>query len=1277
MDRPRRRRTAAAAAPPADDAALAGTGAAASPVTAAEGAAGAAAQAAPAAHHAHGADAQVAAADAPPDGPPALELRGVPQDVVARILRLLPLLDRVRAEGTCRGWLAFLRAPEQYADLDTDAVVRACVAEGLLPQSEHTGRPAPPDAPRRPAAWPVALLAARAGCGLRSLHVTGCAHATALWLALQRGQPELASLRFSGVSAARVDAALEALTAGGRALPAAVRARCGELDHDLQGPPRDELLRRLLARAVPDGALELQLGGSVALQDELAQLAQQVRACGWREACLALRTPPAPEPLAQTLRPFLSDAAVPEAATVVLRVESRPVTPHELQRTVQALPPRVLLHLAGRVRCETAADVALLPTALQPGAVVGADLSLRRSALATPAALSTALAALRACADAAGERGSFALCMHGLVCADSEAQLAALLRADVLQGLWLHIRAPDQLEGLAPALGPRLRTLALAGACMSTAGILAVADVLQRGHLPALEALMFEHRPLDAHAALALSLALEHRTAPLTLGVTVLPSVAGVRALCALLLHAHPRSGVPLQAASQLLALLLDLSAETRAAGAQAIRECASVIAAPLLRLLAEPSLLTEPDSAMAGGGAFATVGALLALLYPVSHMFRAELLRTPSVLLLASLARRARWRCPPRAEQCCTSLLHRVLLDWPRHLERNGGVESVQAALGGIATACRRGDLGAAADAADEHAIYVPQRIAADEDSIMRTEREEAEMALLLTCSLAGEATPGVAADVAWLASRAVWLFESILQRALAGHADAKRVECSLFAAAQHYAAAVRIPAVLRAFCAAPEFPDIMRRLLCVQWATAAPQAADARAQEDAQAVYYLVGSSPLRRSAFVAELAQGDAEQEAFPRFDLAAAAAGHQQAARTTAAAHGAAAAIFAHLGACGVRLLPAAWASAANGSRSAELVIASVLSGQLRNLHTRWASAATGAQEAAEAAAHVSNILAALQEVPAQVALFDVLTLHALAVHMRESRAADGAGAAWCLPLLHAGLLHWARGALHGQGGPAPAAALLDALAAACERRAAPAQHDTSAWAQCCRREALCLLLICSLAPGDAPAGCTHLLSAHAWLAANAAWLFGALAEISYFERCVPAHSPAWLLSPLQGGGQDVALHLAVALRLAPLAHAFTWAPGFAAGMTALLAASWLLRCARDPMGTASAATAYAALASFLQQLDGDARRRLAGGWVELSARRHGGSAAPNAAAHNALWHLSRELAAVCGLLAHDAAAGVRAAAEPAVAQLMRVLNQVQALTQDDGAGPADA
>ena len=124
------------------------------------------------------------------------------------------------------------------------------------------------------------------------------------------------------------------------------------------------------------------------------------------------------------------------------------------------------------------------------------------------------------------------------------------------------------------------------------------------------------------------------------------------------------------------------------------------------------------------------------------------------------------------------------------------------------------------------------------------------------------------------------------------------------------------------------------------------------------------------------------------------------------------------------------------------------------------------------------------------------------------------------------------------------------------------------------------------------------------------------------------------------------------------------------------MTALLAASWLLRSARDPTGAASAATAYAALAAFMQQLDGDARRRLAGGWAELSWP--GGGAAPNAAAHNAMWHLSRELAAVCGLLAHDAAADVRGAAEAAMTQLMRMLNQVQALiTQDDGAGPADA
>jgi hypothetical protein len=552
--------------------------------------------------------------------------------------------------------------------------------------------------------------------------------------------------------------------------------------------------------------------------------------------------------------------------------------------------------------------------------------------------------------------------------------------------------------------------------------------------------------------------------------------------------------------------------------------------------------------------------------------------------------------------------------------------------------------------------------------------------------------ASPDVAAEVARLMSDAVSVFESILKESHTGeklpepytvhHPCPKHGEF-LFAASQHLAAAVRLSPLLQAFCNAREFPDVMRRLLCVHWALDEPRVAaahliDRRGSDDFSQPDEALEVDPYEDPAWRDECFLHDL-------WDSDGMCAASQQAVRAAAAAHGAAAAILAHLGESGVHLLTAAWA-AASGSSSAELVVESVLSGQLRILQTRWVTTAAGARESAEvAAAHVRHMLDALQSVMAQHDIrFSAQSMCDVAQRMRDAHAVGGA--CWYMPLLRAGLVQWAREAPHATGGAAaPSAAQLETLAAACTHRAFPQHGDFSTEADDCRREALCLLLICSLAPGnlaDAAGSCSELADAQSWLSApwHAQWLLDALVDLNHVQRSAneALYAPAWLVSPLEGRVHDAALHLAAALRVTPLARAFTRAPNFAACMKELLGASWLLRSARDPAGVASAATAYAALASFLQGLDGDARRRLAAGWADLFVDTHGAGAAtvPDATARELASNLSRELTTVCDLLSH-ADADARAGAKRAATQLMSLLAALHALMPDDGAGPAAA
>lgn len=171
--------------------------------------------------------------------PPDARLGPLSTDLTQRILLMLPWVDRVRAEGVCRGWLACLRAAPCAGALDSASVLAQCRAAGL-PMRHDTSA-----AGREPEAIVAAALRLRAG-DARALRVADDVSLRTLLVPPPAQGVE--SLCACDVSAAALNCAFDALDGVRFQLPARLRL-LRVLLSDATGLPECEALR-LLTRPV-------------------------------------------------------------------------------------------------------------------------------------------------------------------------------------------------------------------------------------------------------------------------------------------------------------------------------------------------------------------------------------------------------------------------------------------------------------------------------------------------------------------------------------------------------------------------------------------------------------------------------------------------------------------------------------------------------------------------------------------------------------------------------------------------------------------------------------------------------------------------------------------------------------------------------------------------------------------------------------------------------------------------------------------------------------------
>jgi hypothetical protein len=1158
------------------------------------------------------------AAVSQPAGAP---LGPLPPELSARILLSLPLLDRIRAEGTCRAWLALLRAPEQQAQLDTRAVLRACRAEGLRSESGYTEV--------------VAKLARRAGASLRSLTVSGDAHAHEVLVALLLDQPPLTRLRALDVSAAACDHLLATLTLS----PQDLRLERCQVHAGNLATLEDDALAALLARPLLAGG-SLQLQRSVfhwgeddeddGVQEDpralrMLRFGRVLSRCAWPAVRVCLERgstlqdeafPAGGAGLATLLEVFFAglveDAPAQPAAPrarCCLDVRGTALDVRDTARVAQAAPPHARLRF-GTIVCQALADVAALPSALRPGRVVAATLLLSAPASLSAHAQEQVLRALRTCAEAAAdegadERGSdasdfrLAFAYDHQLAVDCMAPLCAWLRGDMLTALRMSLATADDVAAVLASLGPRLRSLRLSGKGVTGAGVQAVVHALQAGPLAALTELRMPEYILRIDDARALGHALRRRAAPLSLAFHTPARGDAVLALRELMRTAHARSGVPLWAAGQIALTLHRLQQRN---DKPALRDALEACADAVPQLLA--MLQTQHDAAVAGGDEAEEPAAmnddgdgddddadveLTDVPFEIGHVAlflmmllddAAPVATARALLGAAPMLLFAKFVCRMRAgdesatlpARWFTLLLLRGLLRWTR----DGYGDDVKPhVLCVIAAACHR------TATTDENADRY--RTAADD------ERLAAKMALLLTWSMSidAECTAPRCESAALVLST---FGPRLLLRAIAGIAFSIRDEeqeddeedvpplsslglflsWSMSDVALLLAAAARFPALVDAFHRAPEeFGAAMDVLLGAGWARREGPVCAGIAYGALHDMLRGAPESALRSLAWESLLAFATAIQVGaqMPLAPPNEAPARQRLLARLQPDVH--------------------------------------LLDGET------WPASAAHATAAARAHASAASVLRILQCLPDH-ALRRAAHLHQMAAARAGAESADHAErAAWCTMQLHRGLLHWAR---HGRdiGGDdddntddarsqtqAHTLALSQQLLAACTRAGQQwpdAPNVSQSALEQCRLDVLNLLLVVGAADGNGHIPADDALSddseddnwatATAWLATHAARVFDLLAHL---EARAPSLPPPAVLRDVSRTHHR-ALLLAAAARIRPLVAGFVRASaaGFADAMTALLSVPWA-----QQGGLSAAVAAYDALSCILQRARDDA------------------------------------------------------------------------------------
>jgi hypothetical protein len=419
---------------------------------------------------------------AEPPPPPPLQLGPLPYDLAASILLRLSPVERILAESTCKGWLALLRAPELWAELDVDAALAdltACGFDteyGFLDLREH------------------------AGASLRSVHAASNVLWPDVFTAIGEHCLQLERLRMPKYVADELQSADELVTIVAQ-LPRLHELDLGTLCLSLHD--NDELVRSVLESQLPHASATLQLCDVFTQVDDqedfgvaqLGRVAAVLTRCVWRRIAIDMtRTNGHVDriQLATMLRGFVE--ALQNALVVPCISVHDTLGADEARWVTRAVPTHLCID-AWHVDC-TAADAGFLGEAFRPGVVVRGELSL--SGPPWPAhAVQTAVNALSACADgaaAAGRRAEFSL---KLDLHEGEPWPAAAFGplgvwmrsgADVIS---LDVGDDALLPLLLPALPDSLQQLLLSRCAMEHDTFAALLLWLRKGEFPALKRVDF------------------------------------------------------------------------------------------------------------------------------------------------------------------------------------------------------------------------------------------------------------------------------------------------------------------------------------------------------------------------------------------------------------------------------------------------------------------------------------------------------------------------------------------------------------------------------------------------------------------------------------------------------------------------------------------------------------------------------------------------------------------------------------------------------------------
>jgi hypothetical protein len=435
---------------------------------------------------------------ASPRPPPPLQLGPLPCELTTAILARLSPVERVLAEGTCKGWLAALRAPSLWARLD---------GVTLMDDLESYGYDGDFGAD----------MFKHASTSVRAMHdPTGALYYDAI-LSLAEHCVLLEELHLSfDTDDGELRHVADAVKLIAARLPHLRDVNLGTINVCMYSRPED--MREMLESPLPHCAAKLALCDIFNPEADdpdfgatrLRQLAEALCRCGWKRVDLEINCDKHAQrvEVAAVLRDFLERL---QAAPVVHRVcIVDPLGAEEAVWVARALPAQIRID-AWEIEC-TPADVAHLRDVFHPGAVKGGTLTL--SGPPWPArAVVRAFDALRICAegppgDDNEERIMFSLRLDPpsqaqapvLWSAGTCAPIAAGLLSGpgIIKSLHLAVDASGFLA-LLPALPSCLEELVLSRCSIEPDAHAALFQRVRDGQLPSL--LTLQLAPFSSGAA--------------------------------------------------------------------------------------------------------------------------------------------------------------------------------------------------------------------------------------------------------------------------------------------------------------------------------------------------------------------------------------------------------------------------------------------------------------------------------------------------------------------------------------------------------------------------------------------------------------------------------------------------------------------------------------------------------------------------------------------------------------------------------------------------------